>query len=259
MIDMISDGQISKKVILVDGILTTYYILSAKSDLPDMVFLHGWGGESQTWSAIYSQIKGKYNSYFLDLPGFGKSEKPQSPYDLDEYARFIYDWMLKLGLKKVILVGHSFGGSIAALVAGKYPGQVDKLILVDSAGIRRNSILKEFKKTVARIVKPIFTPHFMQPLRKIVYLQMGAEDYLTLPAMQDIYKKIITQDITLKLHLIKQPTFIIWGGDDKVTPINDAEVFHKSICNSKLKVIPHAGHLVFLDQPQAFIEALTNI
>jgi pimeloyl-ACP methyl ester carboxylesterase len=249
--------EMTEKQIIIQNRLVTYYVSNHESASP-ILFLHGWGSNSTLWFNSLKNITLNKYCVFVDLPGFGKSEIPEIPWDLAAYVRFVTLFINKLGLPKVVLVGHSFGGSIAIKLAIEKPELISRLILVDSAGVRSKNRRKTFIKSISQFVKPIFKIGFLQNVRRKIYHQIGS-DYLELPLMQETYKKIISEDLSEILGNIKPPTFLIWGANDRETPLVEAEFMKREIPDSQLHIISHAGHFCFLDQPVKFAGELNHI
>lgn len=240
--------------IVVDDQLVMFDIVG--SGKTAIIFLHGWRSESAVWKDTVDKLPAdEFTAYLIDLPGFGSSPIPKTSLGIENYAQLVYNFAEKQNIGSAIIVGHSFGGRIGIILAAKYPDLVKKLVLVDSAGIK-----KEYpgRKKIAKIVKPLFKPKFMHRLRRKIYSKMGSEDYLATPEMTEIYLKIIDQDLTPELEKIVQPTLLIWGNDDTATPISDAKEMNKKIKNSELEILQNAGHFSFLDQPEKFTEVFNK-
>jgi len=221
------------------------------------VFLHGWGVDSQLWFKIApALIKKNYSLYFVDLPGFGRSQTPPESFDLDQYKNVVLKYIEKLNLKNVIVVGHSFGGSVAIKAATNDSHTFEKLVLVNAAGVRNTSTFRSIKTILSKIVRPIFSLSFMQPLREKFYQMIGSE-YLNIPSMSKVFAKVVSENLMPFLSKINIPTLIISGNDDKVTPVSHAKEMNKKINGSKL-VILKAEHFSFLDQPDEFVKELTK-
>ena len=238
--------------IVVDNQLIKFDV--AGSGKVTIIFLHGWRSESSVWKNVVDKLPAnEFRSYLIDLPGFGSSPAPKTVFGIENYAKLVYNFAEKQGIKTAIIVGHSFGGRVGILLASKYPDLIKKLVLVDSAGIK-----KEYpgREKIAKIVKPLFKPKFMHSLRKKIYKQIGSEDYVATSEMTETYIKVIDQDLTPELSKIIQPTLLIWGHDDMATPISDAKIINEKIKNSKLEILENAGHFSFLDQPEKFSEIL---
>lgn len=247
--------------IVINGLLLRYYRVktSHKNDTPPLIFLHGWRSEGVVWRGVCERLhEHGHAMYALDLPGFGGSEISKTPQSLDDYALVAAEFMRTLNLEGAIVIGHSFGGSVAIKLAAKYPSLVSKLILVDSAGVRKRTLRKRAIALCAQLVKPIFAPRFMQPLRKKLYAMLGAEDYLTTPTLTETFRLVVNEDIAPILSSIAQPALIIWGDRDRATPLKDARVFERAIQNAALVILKGAGHYSFLDKQDEWIECVAK-
>lgn len=255
---LVTNNQILNKQIIINNLLVNYYYLSKKKSFKTLVFLHGWGVDSKLWFKVLPElIKKNYSLYFLDLPGFGQSQIPNTTYDVDDYKKIVYGFVKKLGLKNIYLIGHSFGGRITIKLAAENPEFLEKIILVDTAGIVTASKIKKISAMIAKTISPIFRPSFMQPLRKKLYFLLGSE-YLENEKLSEIFSKVVSENLTRLLTRIKKPTLIIWGGNDKVTPLYYGQLMSKLIPKSKLVVFEKAGHFSFLDAPEEFVRTLTE-
>jgi pimeloyl-ACP methyl ester carboxylesterase len=247
-----------EKQLIIHDLLITYYVSGRENAERTFVVLHGWGSQSSHLFSAMSPLVQTSQVIFIDLPGFGKSQTPHTPWGLYEYVDCVFECLNTLEIKKTTMIGHSFGGSIALLLAVKQPRIVESLILIDSAGVRETSKRKHIIHILASAVRPIFRFGCMQSMRQWIYKKIGSEDYLTLPNMRETYKKVISMDITPLLSSVKQKTFLIWGEEDTMTPIADATILKQNIPNARLTVISHAGHYCFLDQPEEFKKILRS-
>ncbi len=213
-----------------------------------IVFLHGWGVDGTYFSGITKMLSNRgYGSLSVDLPGFGKSEMPHRILGPNDYADIIHDWLQKRAVPYV-LVGHSFGGQIAALIASKHPDELLGLILMGAAVIRRqksfrSQIFEKFaklgKKLLSFPILRIFAPFF----EKLLYRMAKTSDYMKAPLiMKEIMKKTISYDARSMAKKIETPTLLIWGDRDRSTPIKDAYGLLRIIKKSRLEVIECQGH-----------------
>ena len=218
-----------------------------------IVMLHGWRSDSSVWMSLMQALDdGETRMIAPDLPGFGNSEPPIRPEGVAGYREIIEHVMDRLSLHGAVVLGHSFGGSIAATLAAVRPELVSRLVLIDSAGIREDTSDKRLKRTVARMVRPLFRPAFMQPMRRRIYAAMGAGDYVARPDMQEHFRRIVAEDISSFFEQIQQPTLLLWGENDEDTPLEDGKRMHEAIGPSELVVLEDAGHFSFLDDaPEA--------
>lgn len=252
-----NNNQIVSKQIIINNLLLNYFFVlqGKKPGNKNLVFLHGWGVDSQLWFKIIPKLaKQNYSLYFLDLPGFGLSQIPDITFGINDYKNIVCEFVKKLGLKKIILIGHSFGGSIAIKAASENPSFLDRLILVNAAGIRDRSKRKGLKSILSKAASPLFFPSFMQPLRIKLYQFIGSE-YLNIPAMSKTFSKVVSEDLSPILTNIKKPTLIISGNKDRITPVSHAKFMGEKINGSKLEILS-AGHFSFIDQPEDFVREL---
>jgi len=243
---------VRNKSIIVNNLLVNYYYLEPKNPKKTLLFLHGWGTDSTSWFGLIDKLKNEqYQLYFLDLPGFGRSQVPSNTFNLDDYVKIVDQFIHKLGLNNANLIGHSFGGRIAIKLTAGGAKFIDKIILVDAAGINSPNSIKKIALLLAKMIKPFFTPDFMQPLRKKLYFLIGSE-YLDHFELSKIFSRVVSENLTPLLPRIKNQTLIVWGSRDTTTPIYYAELMKKLIKRSKLVIFEGAGHFPFIDDPGRF-------
>jgi pimeloyl-ACP methyl ester carboxylesterase len=206
------------------------------------LIIHGWTYSLKKYKRL-SQIlnsKGLKNE-ILKVPGL--TEKIERPWDLDDYINWIKNGINKEN-GKVVLIGHSSGGRIAAAFASKYPQKLEHLMLIDSAGILHDEFHVKlrllFFEALARIGKKISSSAI---LKNLLYKMAGENDYKN--ATKDTKKtmtNLIKTDLSASLAKVTTPTLIIWGEHDKVTPLSDGKIMHQLIKNSRLHIIKSAKH-----------------
>lgn len=249
--------DIEKKHAVVAGQLIRYYM--APGTKTPIVFLHGWRSEGNVWEQAITALSSQGTPcYALDLPGFGQSELPKAPFSVTNYAQVVTEFIKKMELKKVVVMGHSFGGRIAIKLASQNASLIEKLVLVDSGGIRNPSWGRSAKTVAAKIAKPIFKLPGTKILREKIYVTIGADDYTATPELTPTYLKVIEEDLQTDLAKITTPTLIIWGADDTATPLSDGKRMHELVKGSVLEILPSAGHFSFLDKPVEFLEVLNK-
>lgn len=223
-----------------------------------LVMLHGWGQSKNTFKPLINDLTKMYKIYLIDLIGFGKSEEPFKPLNIHDYVLFLYDFITREKIISPIILGHSFGGRIAIGYAANF-SNIDKLILVDSAGIKKhksiNKLLKiyifKFKKMWYKKTKNIVK------YNKLVS-GSGSYDYkMASPMMKATLSKVIKQDLIKQIKKIKCETLIIWGRYDTETPYKDALKMHNLIKNSGLVTI-ESGHFPYLECKEQFKIILKN-
>ncbi len=231
------------------------YTVSGNKGSFDIVWLHGWGDQAATFSAVLANMPSASRHFALQLPGFGGSQAPKSPWGVTEYAHFVAAWMEKLGLKNVVLIGHSNGGAMAVMLASQRPDLIAKLVLIAASGIRSTAeqrlhrqAFKLLAKTGRVVTKPL-NATMREKLKRLLYKKAGS-DYLLVPHMQESFKKVVAEDVRGSASAVRQPVLLIWGEADEATPLFMGEAYASVLPESRLITIPGASHFVHQEQPE---------
>ena len=223
-----------------------------------LVILHGWGANIDTVRPIINILNEKYKVYAIDLPGFGKSSEPKEVIGSFEYVNIVKEFLKMMKVENATFVGHSFGGKLSIIIGSKYPELVDKIVLIDSAGlIPKRGIEYYIKvysfKTLRAIYKRAF--FWIQDDKRMekFYKRFGSDDYKDSSGiMRKILVKVVNENLQPLLKDIKASTLIIWGDKDMDTPLYMAKIMEKEIKDSGLVVFEGAGHYSYLDQYNRF-------
>ena len=225
-----------------------------------LIFIHGSGGDHSLWSFQYAKLHKHYNIVAVDLPGHGHSQGSGES-DVGNYCLWVRKLLDALHLKNPILIGHSLGAAITLQFALDYPQEIKGIVPV-GGGLKMpvNPSLLEFLKTNPAEVIDLMCkfslakenrPQFFDPLKKslsranidVLYNDLAACDKLNL---------------TKEIAKIAVPTLVICGAEDKMTPPDFSRQIAGSISGAKLCLIEGAGHMVMMEKPKEFNEALTN-
>lgn len=219
-----------------------------------VVLLHGWGSSIDPFRSAIALISKKYRAIAPDMPGFGDTPEPPSEWRVDDYADFICAFLQELGVKKAVMLGHSFGGRVIIKLASResLPFIIDRIILVDSAGIKpEKASSQKATEAVNRAGKKLLSrfPVLVEKIRNV----SGSADYrAATPKMRRILVNVVNEDLTELLPLIKQSTLLIWGSLDTATPLSDGKKMEQLMPDAGLAVIEGATHFSFLDNPVLF-------
>jgi pimeloyl-ACP methyl ester carboxylesterase len=247
----------------IDGINVHYFDTGSGEAV---LFLHGWGTDFLSFKPFLEALTPYYRVCALDLPGFGQSDEPPAAWGVDDYGDFVVNFMASLGISRVILIGHSFGGRIIIKLAARreLPVVIPRIVLVDSAGIRPPRTIKQkVRLLIYRGVKGIISaggihqrfPGLLDRWRK----KHGSPDYLNAsPRMRECFIKVINEDLTPCLPRIPCPALLIWGAEDQETPLGDGKLMERLIPDAGLVTMEGAGHYSFLDQPRIFGRVLDS-
>lgn len=225
---------------------------------PTIVMLHGWGRSLFALRPLGELLAKDFKVVLIDLPGFGRSPLPPGAsndgggWGTDEYAERVKAFLDQSGITQCILLGHSFGGRISVQLASRYPSLVSGLILVGSHGLKRKRALTDelrvrWIKTLVTIAKSVdgltgsrLFAHYLAP-------KFGSRDYKAAGDLRKTLVKTVNEDLSAKAATIKTPTLLLWGADDKETPIDLAKSFNALIAESELHIFPNKGHEPFAD------------
>ena len=203
-----------------------------------LLVLHGWGRSGNEWVRMAQDLSdwSGRKAYVLDLPGFGGSSLPEVR-DIYEYTKLVIQFCNYLEIKKAIVVGHSLGGRVGIVMGARYPELVERLILVDPAGVKPKSMKRVLLKLVAKLF-------FWMPRswRKKMAGPMMDEDYRNSPALRDLYRAIVRDDLKNELKNIKGKVHLVWGELDPILPLKLSRVYRQLVPKSSLRVVWGAGH-----------------
>jgi len=224
-----------------------------------LVFLHGFGGNLNNFSyfAKVFNLFG-YSTLNINLTEYGFKSLDEN-FTIFDYSSIIFKIFKKLNLKNISLCGHSFGGRICLILASMYKNMginFEELILVDSAGIKPKFNLKtKIKILNYKFLKILVN---LKLINKNFLLKFGSADYKTLPQnLKSVFNNVIKEDLKNLLNFINLKTLIIFGKNDKDTPLYMAKILNKEIKNSKLIVL-NAGHYSYLEHKNVFINYVKN-
>lgn len=221
-----------------------------------LFILHGWTYQTDTWRPLLALLAARGIDYeFLLMPGLTDGTNPS--WTLDDYVQWLEG--KTAAHDKVILYGHSHGGRVSLAFAAKHPEKVLRLILEDSAGIPARG-LRRLKKNVFKALA--YVGHFFtrsERLRNLLYKIIRENDYRSAtPEMRKTMANLLSVDLSLILHKIGCPTLIIWGAQDKTTPLSAGKVIHAGIQGSKMVVIPDARHSPHITHPERVAELIAE-
>ena len=274
-------GVTPANYIEVDDMQVHYQIDGPASDSVPLVLLHGTFSSLYTWSAWTELLKDQRRMIRLDLPGFGLTgPHPEGDYRVEIYLKFLESFLDKLGVEQCILVGNSLGGEIAWRYALNNPGQVKKLILIGAAGypveIEKLPLSKLplsylwLRIPLIRELSVKFTPP--QVVRNSLEYLYGEPEKVT-PELVELYfdmshregnREALTERMESfnrsapyeKIPSIDIPALILWGGQDRLIPVENARKFHRDLPCSRLIVFPEAGHMPMEEIPRKSAEAV---
>lgn len=264
---------LEKKSITLDFGKVVYLENSVKSD-ETLLFVHGFGGNKDTWNRLIEALDDKYHAIVVDLPGHGESvSKKTLGYTISEQAKRLHTFVEAKGLTGFYLFGHSMGGAVALRYTGSYEETLKALILIDAMGLEKTK--SDGVKLVERSDKnplydvctkerletllsySLYKPPYIPDIIKEAMLKEKCERRaLEKILYEDMYKDVCCfDDLAKKIHI---PTLILWGDKDRMTHIDNATLFHDTIRESKLVILKDIGHVPILEDPERTADAVES-
>ncbi len=264
------------RYIKVGNLKTRYWALGDKGTV--VILIHGLGASADIWMHNVEALAKQHRVYVPDLVGFGRSDRPGPSFSPFDYTRFLDDFINILNMDRVSLVGQSLGGGIALHYALQFPHKVNKLVLVDNAGLGREVIW-----TLRWMSLPLVGELFSYPSRKGVEIffklavrnrALVTKDFVELyydifsrPGFQKFFLMLLRQIVDIRgareeildpvmnnLDKITQPVLIIWGEKDRVLPLKQGYLGKEKLPNAKLKIMEGCGHIPFFERSDEFNE-----
>ena len=253
-----SSGVPQEKVTAVYGQNIHYFEVGQG---PTVILLHGLGGAKEFWLANIGALAPKYHVYAIDQIGFGQSDKPLLDYKIATFADFLYGFMQEEKIAKATLVGSSFGGWIATDFAVQHPEMVDKLVLVDAAGLTWQAPLPDLNpSTIAgwrTLIELVFYDKKMvsdEGVMQAFAQHMRNNDGYTIQRTVASFASPQFEDG--KLASIHAATLVVWGRQDELIPLASGEKLRDGIAGAKLLVFEHCGHVPQIEKPAEFNQTL---
>jgi len=262
------------RYIKVGNLKTRYWALGDKGTA--VILIHGLGASADIWMYNVGALAKQHRVYVPDLVGFGRSDRPGPSFSPFDYTRFLDDFINILNMDRVNLVGQSLGGGIALHYALQFPQKVNKLVLVDNAGLG-----KEVIWTLRWMSLPLVGELFSYPSRKGVEIffklavrnrALVTKDFVELyydifsrPGFQKFFLMLLRQIVNFRgareeildpvmnnLYKITQPVLIIWGEKDRVLPLKQGYLGKEKLPNAKLEIMEGCGHIPFFERSDEF-------
>jgi pimeloyl-ACP methyl ester carboxylesterase len=227
-----------------------------------VILVHGFGASSDNWNRMAGRLTKKFRVIAPDMPGWGQSTRlDAASYAYPQQVERLHEFLAALGLKRFHLLGHSMGGFISSAYAARYPEQVITLGLIAPHGVAEpqpgelalsvaagdNWLVARNLPEFDRLLNKVFAKRPYLP--KSVFKLFAAYAIRGSAKSARIFAEMQSNDPTLeeRLPLVKAPTLIIWGDQDRVLNVSGAEVFRKGIKGSELLVLPGIGHMPLIE------------
>ena len=244
--------------------LTIHLRIDGPASAPPLVLLHSLGTCAEIWEPQVAELARSFRVIRPDMRGHGLTEATPGDYSMDLLADDLTALLDALDLGQVHLGGISIGGMIAQHVTARHPARVASLILVDTAmvipppslwleriaQVRAGGVASVADAVLGRWLTESAKASPTAKLLRTILMRTSAEGYCGAAAA------IASADLTEATKQLRQPTLILVGRDDLVTPVSAAEALHRTIPGSSLGIIDNAAHIPTFEQPEAITEAM---
>ena len=253
----------------VNGVEISYARWGREGDIPIML-VHGWTGFKELWKDFAPKLAEEgFDVVALDLRGHGDSEKPICEYTHEVFSTDILELAKYLGWEGgYTLLGQSMGGYLVCDYALRFPETLTKLITSNtSVNLGRNFMIKLLWKIIIRMyrknpektMRKMAPTFFTKPVSQEVIDDLAEMTIKTAPhAGLSAIHYCMTRNLEPELYKIKVPTLVISSEHDSKLLKKATLKIHELIPNSKLVDIPDTGHLPFIENPKAFLEAIVS-
>lgn len=241
-----------------------------------LVFVHGLATYGGSWKYQIEALKEHYRCIAVDLPGNGYSDRGNYDYSIHFYAGCLYDFIQKLGLKNVVLVGHSMGGQVVLHLLENVQDAAEKLILCAPAGFETFTPLEStmYKSTISTLDmfsteenslrQSIRTSFFQYPkqidemVEELVQIMRSHSTRSYRQMVDACVSSMLDEPVFDNLGLVEQPTLVLFGERDAlipnrwIHPVTTQHIAEKAVHKmqyAKLEMIAQCGHFLQLEKP----------
>jgi len=233
-----------------------------------LLLIHSaWGDAEMSWSSVWGRLSDAFTVIAPDLPGFGQSSPITRP-TLSAMAHSLKELIEALNLDRVIVGGNSFGAAVALQFACDFPETTIQLVLVDGGympvfpGVLRKLIAWPPVNQAFRRLMLYFSFSSQALKESFVDPSQLPPDFFAVIRRNALVNAPVVFDTLMNLPgplpVPKIPTFLIWGKQDRLTPIRQAKVLQKRFHGTMLISIDGAGHMPQVERPQEFITAMVS-
>jgi 3-oxoadipate enol-lactonase len=245
--------------------INLYYELSGKGN--PLLLIHGLGSSTREWEPQVLEFSKAYQVIAIDLRGHGKSDKPQGPYTIPQFASDTAELLKALGVGSAHVVGLSLGGGVGFQLAIDFPDLVRTLVIVNSGPVgfrdtpedrlaleqRIQIVQRDGMRAMGQVLSQRLFPKPEQASLRGMFVERWAENDPR--AYMEATRSLDGWDVTDKLGSIRIPTLVI-SADQDYTPVAVKEAYAKLMPDARLVVIPDAHHATPLERPNEFNSTL---
>jgi pimeloyl-ACP methyl ester carboxylesterase len=228
---------------------------------PPLVLVHGLASSAtQDWGRLVAPLGRRFHVYAPDLPGFGESEQPAgADYSIPMQVEALRAFMVAVGVARARVAGLSMGGWIVCRLAGSHPEMVERLVVVDAAGMRPDG---------PRIPAEVFLPHDEEGVLRLLAAVRNNAPVPPSFVARDILARWLREEWVVRRALesmsagrdwlngtlgrADMPVLVVWGKQDRLIPVAYANPLAAEFPRAELRILDGCGHVPIADCPEAF-------
>ncbi|HXV92154.1 MAG TPA: alpha/beta hydrolase [Pseudonocardia sp.] len=251
-----------------------HHVEQGDTDGEALVLVHGWPDSWYSFSRVLAVLPPRHHAYALDLRGFGRSDRPETGYTIDDLAADVVAFLDAAGIGRATLVGHSMGSFVARRAARIAPDRVAALVLIGSAESTVNAVTQEVRTLIADLPDPVPVEFAREFAAGTVHVRLPdpffdgvVAESAAVPARvwRSTWEGFLAYDDTAELAGISAPTLVVWGEHDGLFDREQQDRLVRRIPGARLVVHPDAGHCPNWERPgrvaddiEAFLTAVAS-
>lgn len=260
----------------VQGMLVHLRDEGPRNDVEPIVLLHGTSASLHTWDGWTEVLRRERRVIRMDLPAFGLTgPHPQRDYRIPVYADFVRAVMDQLCVQRAVIAGNSLGGEIAWMVAVRHPDRISRLVLVDAGGypFKAESMPIGFRLARIEALRPFIGQLLPRSMIESSVRNVYGDVSKVTPELVDRYHELTLREgnrqalfdrfsqspigaYAAQIRQVRQPTLILWGGQDRLIPPDNGQRFLADIPGSRLQVFDDLGHVPQEEDPARTVAAV---
>lgn len=274
--------------VAIGGGLRLHLYAAGPAAAPPLVLVHGLGDEADTWRRVFLPLAERWRVIAIDLPGFGRSDRPRAAYTPVFFARALAGLLDALGIQRATLLGSSMGAAVAQRLALAAPGRVERLVLVGGAlpvtpgrppaqllpmltpGVGEGvyTSLRGSQEQAYQTLRPYYADLDGLPeadrefLRERVWARVWSDGqrraFLSALRWLAVERALRAAELRGRLAALGVPTLLVWGARDVISPLAGAEAMAALLPDARLVALPDAGHLPHQERAEDFLAALQH-
>ena len=238
-------------------------------EAPPLLLVHGIGDQGvRDFFPILRQLAATHHLFAVDLPGFGQSTHGTALYSPERYAHFLHQVVAARINKPFILLGHSMGGAIALLYAHQYPELVQRLVLLDVAGIlHREALIPLIVQTgLGKLFEPagnlagtltsIFIGHAPGP-ETVLANDLARSELLPSPS-QVAAATLILHNFGPAIAELRVPSLVVWGRHDAIAPLRTGKLLAARLPQTRLAILERSAHVPMQTEPAELVDVIVQ-